>query len=186
MFIMRKMTDIALKRQGLSTSTVESLIAALGSENAEIRREARALIITRGEESLPYLISELSSPKEHDRWEAAKALSAIKHEACTEMLVSALRDQSEDVRWVAAEGLISIGGKSLEPLLRELAFHYNSVEFRVSATHVLHALSNLELYETIRPVLDALHHSTLMDHLPVVAYRAWDQMRRNRGQVLPV
>jgi HEAT repeat protein len=183
MIIMHKMTDIALKRQGLSTSSMESLIIALASDNGEIRREAREFLIARGEEALPYLISELTSSKEHHRWEAAKALSEIRHAASAEILVAVLNDQSEDVRWVAAEGLISIGVKSLEPLLRELTFRYNSVEFRTGAAHVLRALSGLEIFDAIRPVLNALRKNTLIDHLPVLAYLAWDSLRRSRMQI---
>ncbi|MFI5252202.1 MAG: HEAT repeat domain-containing protein [Bacteroidota bacterium] len=177
---MRKITDDALKREGVVTSNIESLISSLGNENAEIRREARDLLIAMGEATVPYLISELSSPKEHTRWEAAKALSDMKHHASAEALVSALGDASGDVRWVAGEGLIAIGDKSLEPLLRELAFQYNSVEFRTSATHVLHALSTLEYYATLRPVLAALEKNIMSYSLPVAAYEAWERLRQHR------
>ena len=183
MIIMRKMTDYALKKEGVSISSIESLVVSLGNKNPEVRREAREFLIARGNEAVPYLIAELSSPREHGRWEAAKALSEMKHHGSAEALVSALHDESADVRWVAGEGLISLGTKSLEPLLRELAFHYDSVEFRTSATHVLHALSTLTSYDTIRPVLNALHKSIMSYEIPVAAYHAWQEMRDNLSRI---
>ena len=177
---MRNMTDHALKKQGIPISSIAALVDSLGSEDAEVRREARELLAARRGEALPHLITQLASPKEHNRWEAAKTLSVIKHPGSVEALVATLRDRDEDVRWVAAEGLISIGESSLEPLLRELAFRYDSVEFRTGATHILHALSSVEHFEEIRPVLGALQKNILSYELPAAAFKAWVKFRKSQ------
>ena len=105
-----------------------------------IRKQARNGLIDFGKASVPALITALSRPEEHVRWEAAKALQAIRDPQAACALVDALNDKVADVRWAAAEALIPLKENAILPLVEALAEHYNSVTFRRVAHYVLRYL----------------------------------------------
>ena len=90
------------------------------------------------------------------RWKTAKTLGQIGDPTAIQALIKALEDKMFDVRWLAAEGLISIGGKALIPLLRNLMDHSDSLWLREGVHHVLHDLDNPGINEVLQPVLVAL------------------------------
>jgi HEAT repeat protein len=159
-------------------STIESLIAALGSRDGLKRQDARAELIGRGHECITDLIHALKHPQEQVRWEAAKALVTIADPAATAALVDALSDQDSDVRWLAAEGLIALGRDSIWPVLERLTQRAGSEKFREAAHHVLHAHFDGELDELLAPVLGALDGPSPETGAPVAAYEALRDARR--------
>lgn len=137
-------------------SGIDSLIAALRSEDGMVREHARTKLVALGRPAATSLIQLLSDDHEQVRWEAAKALSEIRDPSAAEPLVAALEDQRFGTRWVAAEGLIALGRASLLPLLRRLATGEDSTWLREGAHHVFKQLSNKGFFQDVAPVLAAL------------------------------
>jgi hypothetical protein len=137
--------------------SVEDLVANLWSPDGVVRQHARRDLVTIGQPAVPALIEALSAGDQYVRWEAAKALGQIADPVAAPALVAALDDRDGAVRWLAAKGLIAIGCASLEPLMRALEQHPESVWLREGAHHVLHDLNHGQASVQIAPVLDALH-----------------------------
>ena len=150
---------------------------ALGSEDFSTRRNALRSLVRRGPIAVKALGGLLTSPHEHVRWEAAKALGRIGRPEAAERLASALDDESLDVRWLASDGFISIGDAALVPLLRMLIKSSNSVRVREAATHTLHAFLDEKHHTIIAPVLSALQLGTPIENVPVAAYDALNELK---------
>ncbi len=156
---------------------IQRLIELLQSKDGVERQHARRALVRKGTSAIPSLIELLSSPKEHLRWEACKALGSIRDPNTAEHLVKALRDDSMEVRWLAAEGLVALGENALVTLLEALEVHFDSVYLLEGAHHALHALErqNLLNQETLM-VLDALRYLEPKITVGVAAARALESL----------
>lgn len=174
----------SLNRTEIATwPETEALIADLDNEDGFIRQEARTALVKIGEPAVDALIKVLVMPDGHTRWEAAKALSQISSPQSVQALVQALEDEQFSVRWLAAEGLVNIGQDSLEPLLRALVSHSNSVWLREGAHHVLSDLIGMKslsesLSKQIAPVLAALKSVEPIAATPLAAHKALQAMTK--------
>ena len=155
--------------------SMESLIEGLASKQAEVRESSRKMLITHGISAIKPLTALLSSRDPQIRWEAAKSLGEIHHKDSAAALASCLGDEHRDVRWVAGEGLISMGRDALEPVLKELIGHADSVWVRGEAEHILRAQS--EGRAALLPVLDALIGRAPLFEVPVAAFHALKGVR---------
>src|SRR4051812_30143992 len=158
------MTDAELKAQ----------LAALASNDPVAREVARhALVRVAIPEVTVALVGELLDPRDHVRWEAAKALAALRDPVTATALLEALDDDNADIRWVAGEGLIALGRTGLLATLHGLTKKARSIGFHKSAHHVLHEFSRQGLAsETIAPVLTALERGEPAVSAPPAAYHA--------------
>ncbi len=112
------------------------------------------------------------------RWEAAKALYEIGSPAATNALVKALEDDMFDVRWLSAQGLITIGNKTVAPLLKALIDRPESVWLREGAHHVFHDLASEKLKAVLKPVMAALEGVEAAVELPFTAKAALEALKR--------
>jgi HEAT repeat protein len=152
---------------------VDKLVATLASEDPVARQLAReSLVAQRSSEVTAALVAELIDPREHVRWEAAKALSALADPVSAPALLHALDDDSGDVRWLAADGLISLGKKGLMAVLSGLTKRAASIAYCESAHHVLRACAEEGNADVIGPVLAALAESEPGISVPPAAYNA--------------
>ncbi len=106
-------------KNGNKTLTKEARIASLITELASLdpaaRTKARKALVAMRRLAVPSLIQQLSHPKPHVRWEAAKALCGIADPIAASALVNALGDRDGDVRWLAADAVIALGKDGLQP-----------------------------------------------------------------------
>jgi HEAT repeat protein len=137
-------------------AAVDSLVAALRSEDGMAREHARSALVALGDAAATPLIGLLADDDEQVRWEAAKALSEIRDPRAAEPLVGALVDERSGTRWLAAEGLIALGRAGLLPLLRRLATGSPSARLREGAHHVLRQLAEKEFARAVAPVIAEL------------------------------
>jgi HEAT repeat protein len=135
---------------------LSTLVSTLRSSDYGERVDARQALEKIWHPAVGPLVELLADPSHQARWEAAKTLVAIADADASPALVEALLDEEFDVRWLAAEALIAIGHDGLEPLLRALEEHPESVWLRQGAHHVLHDLKDPALRELMAPTLDAL------------------------------
>jgi HEAT repeat protein len=175
--------SLAEPEKTVRTPSLQLLIDSLSSSSIPRRRRALRALIGRGPIAVAALAGLCSSPREHVRWEAAKALGRIGGLNAAETLARVLDDESLDVRWTAADGLIAIGHVSLVPVLRILIERSNSVRVREGATHVLRGLLDELHMETILPVLSAMKLGVPVENLPVAAYEALNMLRSMRRLV---
>ena len=159
------------------TSSLQLLIDSLSSSSIPRRRRALRALIGHGPIAVAALAGLFTSPREHVRWEAAKALGRIGGLSAAEALAPVLDDESLDVRWAASDGLVAIGHVSLIPVLRILIERSNSVRVREGAIHVLHGLLEDRYIEIILPVLSAMKLGVPVENLPVAAHEALNKLR---------
>lgn len=139
-----------------------ALIRELAGTSRRPARQARALLVGRGEAVVPPLVTALRDFDPRVRWEAAKALAElaspanVHSAAAAKALVDALQDDEPGVRWLAAEALIFLGRASLDPLLHALLRESDSVWLREGAHHVLRVIGRGALAPAIEPVVHAL------------------------------
>lgn len=88
---------------------IASILTQLNSNEGIARQRARERLVKLGASAVPCLIEMLTDPRDHLRWEAAKALSEIGDPKAAPALVQALEDDYCGVRWLAAEALIKLG-----------------------------------------------------------------------------
>ena len=155
-------------------SETKRLIGELASNDAVQRDVARHTLVRMGTPEVTVaLVGELLDPRQHVRWEAAKALGALRDPVSAPGLLEALDDNDEDVRWVAAEGLVALGRTGLLAALHGLTKHARSMDFRKSAHHVLHELLRQgESPGVIAPVLAAVEQPDSAIAAPPAAFHA--------------
>jgi HEAT repeat protein len=169
----RDVTD----RQAVA-GTTDSLISDLASDDWVVRVRAREGLVSRGSKAIKPLSNALESPNQWVRWESAKALCEIGNPAATSALVRSLEDKMFDVRWLAAGGLITIGRKTIVPLLQAVINNPDSVWTREGAHHVLHDLAEGKLRPILEPVLKALEDVDATVEGPLAAKIALDKIKR--------
>lgn len=155
---------------------VEALSKELRSKDGLVRRRARQALVDIGQPAVPVLERELSSPIDHARWEAAKALCEIHAPKAAPALVNRLEDDSFSVRWLAAEALISLDRDAVIPLLEALVHRPGSVWLRQGAHHVLRVLYRQNPDPVLQPVLAALEHVEADLEVPIAAEGALNQL----------
>ena len=155
---------------------IQSLIGSLGSDKGRVRQSARRSLVDLRQPAVPYLVSALKDPNTHRRWEAAKALGQIGDPRAAGALVGALEDRDVGVRWVAADSLVKLGRGGLQPLLRALITHPDSIWLREGAHRVLRHLAGSDLRQVLAPVLAALDDVEPTLGAPRAAYDALDQL----------
>jgi HEAT repeat protein len=155
-------------------TTIRSLLAELESADPVQREVARFSLINIGTtEVTAALVAELLDPRQHVRWEAAKALCAVRDPISAPALLEALDDNDPDVRWVAGEGLIALGRTGLLAALHGLTKHARSPAFRKGAHHVLRDLYHQgESSAILAPVIAALEQGDPSITTPPTAYHA--------------
>jgi HEAT repeat protein len=153
---------------------VSRLVAALSSSDGITRQHAREALVTVGHPAVGPLIALLDSRHDHERWEAAKALSEIGDPSSAEALVKTLEDPDAGVRWLAGEGLIRLRKAGLPALYRALIARPGSVWLREGAHHVLHALAKAGLADRVSGVLAALEDIEPEAAVPAAARKALD------------
>ncbi len=141
----------------VESSRIAGLIFQLDDADGLKRKQARKELVALGKASSPALITALSHPQDHVRWEAAKALQMIRDPQAASALVSTLKDKVADVRWAAAEALIPLKEYAILPIIEALAENYNSVTFRRVAHYVLRYLEKDHLLsQPVEKVFQAL------------------------------
>lgn len=153
-----------------SDERIRSLVETLTNVDGVERHTARVQLEEVGPPAVPALIAALRSPSEHARWEAAKALGEIRDTRAAPALVKTLEDDKAAVRWLAATALINLGRDALEPLLRGLEGHSDSIWFRDGAHHVLSSLVRDGVADEAMPVMEALENLEPRVEAPVAAY----------------
>lgn len=155
------------------TPSLQELVASLASEDPVARQKAREkLVSTGGHDVTRALLGKLVDPRQHVRWEAAKALTAIADPIAAPALMHSLEDDDEDVRWVAGEGLIALGKDGLLTALNGLTKRATSLDYCKAAHHVLHDLRERGYADVVAPVLKALESSEPEATAPPAAYEA--------------
>lgn len=146
-----------------------------------VRKEAREHLVRIGKPAIPYMLSLLSHPHDHVRWEACKVLEKIRDPNTADALVGMLLDDDMDVRWVAADALVELEHHAVIPLLERIESHFESVIFRESAHHVLHELhAHGFVDEYGAEVLDALKVHELPTKAAFAAIKALDHYRTGK------
>jgi HEAT repeat protein len=174
-FTDRKDKDDVPQEPTADSTSLDSLLAALGSYDGVARQRARQDLVAIGGPAVAPLIEALTDPNDDVRWEAAKALGQIGDPAAA-ALVSVLEDENSGIRWLAAEGLIALGREGLVPLLRALEQRSDSVWLREGAHHVLHDLARGDLEDVLSPVLAALDGIEPTMEVPWAARAALDAL----------
>ena len=157
--------------------TIASLVDSLASSDGVERHAARERLEEIGGPAVPFLVRALRSPREHARWEAAKALGKIADASAAEALVHTLEDEKAAVRWLAATALINLGRDALVPLLRGLEGNSDSIWFRDGAHHVLRSLIRDGVADEAIPVLEALENLEPSIEAPIAAYHVLEDLR---------
>ena len=156
--------------------SMANTVAALSSEEDQVRTRARNSLVAVGKEAIPLLVEALKNPNSLVRWEATKALSEIGDKSTAPALVKALEDDDFDIRWLATEGLTKMDVGGAIPLLHALMEDPRSVSLREAAHHVLHNLAKGELRECVAPVLAVLEGMSPPAEISLVALRAKEKL----------
>ena len=137
-----------------------NLIEALGSDDGLKRKRAWETLTLLGEPAVLRLRELLSSGNKRIRWEAARGLAAMVDPGSVQAFVELLGDEHSEVRWLAGSGLISLGPRSLVPVLTSLIQHPDSLGHQRVARRVLRGLSadNDVLKEIVGPVIGTLDY----------------------------
>jgi hypothetical protein len=163
-------------------ASIDVLVAHLADEDSTRRQEAREKLAAMGSPAVPPLVECLYDPREHVRWEAAKALEAIRDPLTAPALVTVLEDDSEDVRWVAGEALVALGDAALAPVLHALIKRSSSFWLCKGAHHVLHELAKKKRHhDLLMPVLHALTETEPGISAPPAALTALETWRKSLG-----
>jgi HEAT repeat protein len=120
--------DNPVRSKKVSTETIKSLVADLGSKDGQVRARARLSLVAIGEPAVVPLVEALANPKEWVRWEAAKALGLInvpwhRHAdpATIRALIVDLGSKDGMVRVRARKSLVAIGKPAVGSLVEALA-----------------------------------------------------------------
>jgi HEAT repeat protein len=161
----------------MAARTIDSLISDLASDDWVLRVKARRGLVSLGAKAVEPLTGALESQNQWVRWEAAKALCEIGNPAATNALLRSLEDKMFDVRWLSAQGLITIGRKTIIPILQALIERPDSVWLREGAHHVLHDLTRGKLGNVLQLVLTALEDVDASVEVPLAAKNALDALK---------
>jgi len=145
---------------------VLSLIDELGDPDGLKRQKARHALIRIGWDAVPALIDVVSEKGDRQtRWEAIEVLAHIRDPKAAPVLIETLQDEDVGIRWAASNALIGLKRAAIKPLLIALTKHFDSVQFRQVARHILHVLKDegrllqkeMDVYEAfagVEPVME--------------------------------
>jgi HEAT repeat protein len=157
----------------------QNLIRDLQSPAHQVRERARFKFIALGKAAIPALSEAISSSNPNLRWQAAKALSQINDPQIIPALITILVENPFfGVRWFASDSLIQMGSAAVEPLLKSLIEHFDSVYLRENAHHILHSLCDQKIEpEAVEIVLHALEDVEPEVQVPWAAKQALELLR---------
>jgi HEAT repeat protein len=143
---------------------ISNLIDELHDPDGIKRQKARHDLILIGRNATPALVEIVSNETGHARWEAIKTLEGLRDPDAAPALVEALMDEEKGTRWAASNALIGLDRAGIRPLLVGLTRHYDSVQFREVAHHILHTLKDrnsllpkeLEVFEALESIEPAV------------------------------
>jgi len=161
----------------ITANKIDTLTRDLASDDWVVRVKAREELVSSGGKAVEPLTQALSSSKQWVRWEAAKALCEIGSPAATSALIESLEDRMFDVRWLSAQGLITIGNKTIVPILNALIEKPGSIWLREGAHHVFHDLGRGKLRAALQPVMEALEDIDASVQVPLAAKAALDSIK---------
>ncbi len=162
----------------VNASSVFRYVELLFHNDGAVRKEARGHLVRIGRPAIPYMLSLLSHPHDHVRWEACKVLEKIRDPKTANALVGMLLDDDMDVRWVAADALIELEHHAIVPLLELLEEYFESVTVREAAHHILHSLKHMKLLdEKTEAVMDTLNNFEMPTRAAFAATAALDSLR---------
>jgi hypothetical protein len=174
-------TMMSGNKQRINPADLEKLTSELiTGEDYTIKHNARIALVKMGKKATLSMHGLLSSKKTQIRRDAAKVVELIADKRSIPILITLLDDPDFDIRWIAAKGLISIGRKSIKPLLRSVCGGKSSLFIDKGAHHVLDTL----LYENEKTQLVSLmlsldnYHET-GEAAPVEALNALKMFRFN-------
>jgi HEAT repeat protein len=121
---------------------IPDLIAELENDDYLKRQHARLILVHLEPKSIPALLDALKSPNAQIRWEAVRALGEIRNPETIPALTDMLMDEDTGVRWVAMEGLITMGRKTLRPILEKFVKDFDSLWLREGVHHILRVLKD--------------------------------------------
>ena len=170
----------------MSIDRIDSLIKQLSDKDGQVREKARLALVGTGKEATVPLTKILTAKDQQTRWEAAKALGAIADPSAIPALIKALEDNIFDIRWLASEALIAIGHDSIAPLLEALSESSDELFLREEAHHVIKYIFRdnpkaSELYNILKPVVDALEGSIPRIEVPGTAQTALEKLKRMKN-----
>jgi len=157
---------------------VPPLIQALTIDRDLLHREARRALLSLGQIAHPAWIELLQHPDSHIRWEAARGLGEIGDAKAAPILAEGLLDENYAVRWATADVLAHLGERAIPATLTILSRYPLNEPSRQAAYHALHGISNREVQEYIKPLLDALRSSAASISVSIIAQRLlieWEQ-----------
>ena len=161
-----------------STQTLDAALAALASDDAETRLQARATLVSMAEEAVPRLL-EMIDRGGREGHEARVVLASCPTEEALDALHRGLSAEDPEVRWLSAEGLARLGLPAVERVLHDLTDADLDEATRRSAHHVLGAQRGRAMRTLLRPVLRAFTHD--MDRIEVArhAFEVLDALRHS-------
>ena len=157
---------------------ISPLIEALTMDRDLLHREARRALLNLGPIAEQAWLELLQHPDSHIRWEAARGLGDLGDAKAAPILAEGLLDENYAVRWATADVLAHLGERAIPATLTILSRYPLNEPSRQAAYHALHGISNREVQECIKPLLDALRGFATSMQVPIVAQRLlieWEQ-----------
>jgi HEAT repeat protein len=135
------MDRIAELKHFLETKDIHFLILELGSPHAEVRHQAHANLLRKGDDAIQPLLALIHGTDQCLANEAAQILGEMSSPGGPRSLVAALDDDDPSVRWSAIEALASFGRGGIVALLETLAEGNSSIRLTSAAIEILNAVS---------------------------------------------
>jgi len=164
---------------------IESLIGLLGSDDDNLRRNARESLITIGKACVPLLILELENFKTYKaRWEATKALGDIHDIRAIPILIKTLSDEEGEEAWLAAEALRKYKMNAWPALLKELVKHGSDSDWLChGANHVFNKQKANGLTKWLDILRNTLEVVSEPGAISVAAYNLLMKMKNDKSLI---
>jgi HEAT repeat protein len=138
----------------------EVLVQVLAAERGSLHQAARQALREMGAAATPALIAALSHPDEHIRWHAARALGELGDASAVKVLAEGLLDENAKVRWATADVLAHLGEAAVPVILTIISQQQLSEPERQAVYHALHAMPAQQTQARLKPLLEALAHTS--------------------------
>ena len=146
------------------------LIPLLGRGDV-LSTKAMEVLVRRGGQVVPQLITSLSSPIAELRQHAARTLGAVADPMAVPALVERLSDNVWEVRWEAEEALVQFRDEGVRAVLESVVHAVPDRRRNLSVLHVLER-APMHLWETLKPVIHALQSHESDMAAPLAAAKA--------------
>ncbi|MBV8084618.1 MAG: universal stress protein [Chloroflexi bacterium] len=137
---------------------------------------AMRTLVDRGGPAVPALVEALRTGKTETKVFAARALGRIKDEQALPLLVEELANPVWEIRWEAEEAIARYGQPGIEATLRLAQTAALDSRLNISLLHVFER-TPIRYYETLKPVIEALHSPVYELAVPVAAAKALQELR---------